>query len=728
MTEIRIQLKRPSADRLAVVCGTGEQVVEEIIPLLDPQTLADLLTQARGGAPAAARVLGEILGAALFAGEVGEALRVFDGRVLLLRGDDDVVLWPWELALDPETGRCPVAEGLEVVRLGGPTLPARGRGVPRGVLVVPRVVGQARLEAVLAVTRPLARKARLDVFAADPVTGPALRRQLAHGAIMVHLEGIEGDDGVALDDGHVPIDRLGLDADTWLAVVGGEVAAPQAAWALRRQGVQVVLGRQIDLDAHVAAVADREFYRALATGVDPVEAVRRVRAALVAACGLDRFCWAAPMLWSSGASADMPLPARIFFPPALAEPAEEAPSPPRREVVVLASPVEVSPAVPAPIFVRETVRMLQAGIDPVDREVEDRVAMLRRLGAGLDAQQSPPDDLGPEQRTTWLADRLVDGIGRPDEPLALPGDWETRIRHAAGEAGQTEAAVRRLAHALVSARAVAVGGDGARALAEVVASSVFSFQITHVCASEPALLGGPSGTNPHDGDGWLYRSVALNWRRDELDPRRIWEPRPRTRMRLMSRTVGGWQLHLGTWLLISGVEQADAGTLARLLAALDDGVLTGFDREGAAFRLAIPADYRVVLLGRVGELPAWVPIIKVPRAPSSARTARWQARLEQRIGPAREAEEAEARTALAESIDQALTLAGEHAALPSSRLGEAMLIFAVQHGGPSAFDEALCAFLVPRLDPEVRPRLHHLQKELRHPFSIPAFTELVKKG
>ncbi len=280
----------------------------------------------------------------------------------------------------------------------------------------------------------------------------------------------------------------------------------------------------------------------------------------------------------------------------------------------------------------------------------------------------------------------------------------------------------------MSARAVAVGGDGARVLAEAVASSVFSFQITHVPAADPALLGRPSGTNPHEGDGWLYRSIALNWRRDELDPRRLWEPRPRTRMRLMSRTAGGWQLHLGTWLLVSGVEQADPGILTRLLAALEDGVLMGFDRDGAAFRLAIPADYRVILLGRVGELPAWVPIVKIPRAPSAARMARWLARLEQRIGSAGESEEAETRTALAESIDQALTLAGEHTALPASRLGEAMLSFAVQQGGPGALDEALCAFLVPRLDPEVRPRLTHLQKELRHPFSIPGFTDLVKKG
>lgn len=704
MADIHILLKRLPTDRLLVRCTLHDHAAEATPTLPDAETINDLLSQARAGSQAAASVLAEVLGALLYRDGPGAILRASTGSVVLLEAEDDLAAWPWELALDPTTGRCPVAQGMELVRTGGPAAAPGPRGVPRAILVVPRVAGPARLEALVAATHPLARKAHLEVFPADPATGPALRRQLSLGAALVHLEGLVGEDRVELDDGRVPLDRLGLEGSTWLAVMGGLEAAPTAAYSLRRQGVQVVLGRQLDLEPHAAASADREFYRVLASGADPVEAVRRARLALVSACGLESFRWAAPVLWSAVAE-DGALPARVPFPPPVPAALLEAEPAPSRSTAteitraVLTLPIETPPPVPAPVFVRDTVRLLQAGIDPVDPEVEDRVATLRNLGAGLDLDPTPPPTLAPEQRTTWLADRLVDAVGRADLPLLAPADLDARVRRGAAEAGAAELAVRRLSTALVAARAALVLGDGGRALAEVTAQRVFGFQTTHVaCGRDTALVGGPAGDNPHEGDGWLYRSIALNWRRDELDPRRPLEPRPRTRMRLVSRTVQGWEIHLGTWLVLTGVERIPPGTLAGLLAALEDGALTGFDAGGHAFRLAVPSDYRVLLVGAMpAELPAWVPVIPMGRAPASARQGRWLSRLERRVGPPGDASEAEARGEVAAQLDHILSFAAALVELPCATLGEAMLACAVESGGKSAVDEALCLFLAPRL-------------------------------
>ncbi|MCB9548168.1 MAG: CHAT domain-containing protein [Myxococcales bacterium] len=702
MTEVRFTIERIQPDRLRVHASTADHTAEATHPL--PDGLADLLAEARGGGVAATRFLADILGGLLLGDAPGSLLRGVLATdplaVAVLEAEPACALWPWELARDPVTQRHPVADGLGLVRQAGlGQLP--GRLPPRGVLVVPAAAGAARLEALVAATRGLARKAGFEITPADHPAGPALRRDLALGALLVHCEGLGADGRLELDDGRVPIDRIGLDGSAWLAVIGGAEAAPEAALALRHAGVQAVIGRQVELDAHAAASTDRELYRALAAGASPVEAVRRARRSLVASHGVERFLWAAPLLWSAPALPGAGAPATLAFPPRVTLPPAEVEPPVReRPAPLLAAPVtDASPPVPAPIFVRDTVRLLRAGIDPLDPEVEARVAALRALGGGLEPDLVAPADLPAEQRTGWLADRLVDGVGRPDLPLLRPGDADARLRRAASRAATSETSARRLANALIASRAVALQGDGGRALATAIGTDFFGFHLEHVaCGPGSNLIGAPCGDLPQQGDGWLFRSLALNWRRDELDPGHPSEPRPRTRMRLLGRQIEGWRVLLGTWLLISGVEFAAPGELQRLLAALEDGALTGFDARGAPFRIAVPADYRVILLGdEVPGLAPWVPVVRVQRAGPDVRMARWLTRLEQRSGPAGDAVEEAARLQLAEHIDAALAFAGALAPLPLDSLGEAMLAFAVECGAPGGLDEALSVFLAPRL-------------------------------
>ena len=302
MSEISLTLARVADDRLRVRCEREGHTVAAEAAVPPGDRLGDLLQQTKGGhpPPAAFRALGRELGAMLFAGDPGalarDAFRDDPETVVLLQAEESLAVWPWELAHDAELDRAPVADGAAMLRVGGPPVPAP-HPATRGVLVVPESLGRAWLTALQAATRHVARKAGIDIVAVDPATGPNLRRTLARGAALMHLQAPLVDGRAVLDDGVVALEQVGVGPDTWLVVLGGGDPAPELGQRLRTRGVPIVLARQIALRPNESAALDRELYRALAGGASLADAVRRARNALQR--NNDGFSWAAPILWTA---------------------------------------------------------------------------------------------------------------------------------------------------------------------------------------------------------------------------------------------------------------------------------------------------------------------------------------------------------------------------------------------------------------------------------------------
>ncbi|MEZ4472520.1 MAG: hypothetical protein R3F60_17350 [bacterium] len=314
MSEVRFTIERVAADRLQVRSSAPDQTSEATAPLPAPEALNDLLAEARGGGIAATRLLADLLGDILFGGGPGAHLRALLAAdpqvVVLLEAEPAFAMWPWELARDPVTGRHPVAEGLGLVRVGGlAQLPTRLP--PRGVLVIPAAASAARREAVAAATRSLARKARFDIVAADHPAGPALRRDLALGALLVHCEGLGPDGRLELDDGRVPVDRIGLDGSTWLAVVGAPRRPPRPPPASGTGGCRWSWGARWSWRATRQRWSIASCIAHLRGGL-PAEGVRRARRALLAAEGLGASAGAP---WSCGPRRRSPGPAARARPP-----------------------------------------------------------------------------------------------------------------------------------------------------------------------------------------------------------------------------------------------------------------------------------------------------------------------------------------------------------------------------------------------------------------------------
>lgn len=721
MSDVSVSVVCTAGEQLHVRCTDGGRAAEATRPLPPAERLGDLLAQVRqaNAPPAAFRALGELLGALLFAGEAGallrEALKADSARTLRLTTDAWLAEWPWELALDAQGGRAPVAEGAAMVRLAG--TPAAAVAVPaRGVLVVPAALGHARADALQAATRHLARKAGLDVFPADPATGPSLRRALQSGAAFVHLEAVGPDGRAELDDGQVPADRLGLGDATWLVVLGGTDESHRPALRLRELGVPLVLTNQLELRAHESAAVDRELYRALAAGASLADAVRRVRRALIKSGGEAGGVWAAPVLWSAPGREDA-LPAALPFPPPALRPAEALTSTVSFAAISV-EPDEEAPPYPdlvgppghpisAPVFIHDTVRLIQApaGEARRDEELEARKAALRALGAGAGARAKDEEGLSPDERTARLVDRLVDAISRPDLPLGPPADLDAAAAQVAQRAAVAVSSARAATRALLGARAVwlsGAGGSEAARLARALAEQVFGYHPRHVAADGGTpLAGGPR--EGVAGTGWLYRTAASNWRRDELDPFRADQPAPATRMRLVARRPSGrgWATYQGGWLVVLRADAGPPGERRALLDSLEAGVLEGLGPDGHVFRLPLPADFRVILTGAAppADLPPWVPVVPVdPPLDPAVEVARWLAATEARLRPAGDAGETLVRRRMADAISAVVRFARLLTAVPDD-LGAAALALAAADGGepPAAVDEALTQTVGPRL-------------------------------
>ena len=671
-----------------------------------PKQLEDLLQQTRRGQPPAAafRALAETLGALLFTGEAGdlarEVLREEPEATVYLATDPDLAGWPWELAYDGELGRSPVADGAALIRIAGRTasLPATSS---QGVLVVPEVHGRAWVQALQAATRHLARKGGLDIFAADPATAPGVRRALARGAALVHVEAHIVDGRVTLDDGAAGLERLGFGSDTWLLVVGGTDATPEIGPRLRDRDVAIVLARQFGLRPNESAAIDRELYRALAGGSSLSGAVRRVRRALQGGRA-GAFAWAAPVLWSAPGGRE-PAAAMRPFPPAGLSPESSsevsAPQSPREAQVADSAPYPdlLGPPgapLPASAFIHETIHLVQQARpeDGPDSELQARTTVMHALGGGLSAEDGDAA-LSPDERTNRLADRFVRSIGRPDLPLRSPTELDEAIDRCARRTSTGRDGVRRAIRATLAGRAVWIDGPpgvGKGRLARALAEDVFGYH--------PRIVHGETSDALRGRDGWLFRAIAANWRADEVGD--AGNAEPLTRMPLVSRLPGsGYVTHVGGWLVVLGAHRLPGSELYGMLASVGAGVLEG-RHDGQDYRLPVPSDFRVLLCGHAPSgLPGWVPVVDLDYADDAAtEEARWLAAAELRLGPAGDAGETLARRKGAQVIARIVRFA--RVATPvSGDVGLAALAYAVESGDHigEAVDEALCLYLAPRL-------------------------------
>ena len=734
MTEISLTVVGGPDDRLQIRFEADTRLESAAVLGPSSEIMGDLLAQIRTGraAGAATRNLAETLGTVLYAGDVGQALRERlrddPDTIVRLATDTRVAEWPWELARDPESGASLGLDGCVLLREVGAALTAapggqfsEQAGTRRALLVVRGELASAHVGTLQAATRPLARKLGVDVFPVEPVTGPNLRRTLGRGALFVHIEAPMQDDGLLLDDGPVPLERLGLDSQTYLAILGGTEVTLPLHGRLRALGVPVVLGLQLPLEMAAAAALDRELYRALGAGESVATAVRRARRALVRFGGAEGATWAAPVLWSAPAVRGQGSPAALPFPPPREErrdpgatvlemqalrltPQNTRPPGPQSAAVPSAASGPAGPPLPAAVFIQETIRGIREG--RTDPELQARVEGLRVLGgtAAVNTQDAELAELPPSERTTRLADRLLDALSRPDAELSPPPDYEARLELAARTVGIGLDRVRAAAGAILAGRGVAlVGGDpGQRArLLHRLAEDVFDFGVlAGSSAGHGQWMGGPG-----EGSTGLYKAVILNWRRDEIDPFRLDAPGPVQRICSVSRSAAGRYSALkGVWSLLPLTEQAGRSALFDLCEAVSLGVLTGTSGQ-RVFRLRVPADFRVLISGLSfdllhGLLPADIPIVSLDEARgldasrAVAERERWLASVESRLGPAVDVADTQLRQKLADLLGDVFAAVSAQQAVPSEPFAAALRL-AVQLGGaPEArVDEALSVFL-----------------------------------
>ena len=223
-------------------------------------------------------------------------------------------------------------------------------------------------------------------------------------------------------------------------------------------------------------------------------------------------------------------------------------------------------------------------------------------------------------------------------------------------------------------------------LARGIANEIYGFLGNILPINEThTLLEGPSVTS--DGlarpGGWLFRTIASNWRRDELDPFQPEQTDPSIRMPLVARRGAGWQVFDGAWLIIPDADRLATSELRSLQQALSSRILTGIGPDGRTYRLVMPSDFRVLLLGEwvPGDLDDGIPVIEMSTlASDEARIERWMGSTATRIGGPEDQSSATARRRAAQTI--ARRAAWIELVMPNSNdLYETALCYAVIRGG-----------------------------------------------
>lgn len=644
MSDVRIELglsphDPETPDLIRIKCEaqgfTGTHEVhwpgEEIFGELDGQV------RLRDAPLAAAREMSALLGRLLFGGDAGavlrEALSTDPEASITLTGSTELLTLPWELARDPETGHAPVMDGAALVRVCGE--PPVVDGAPRrGLLAIPSSTGAGRLQALTAVTRQLARKASVDVFPSDPVTGLGLRRGLSTGALFLHFTGAIRDGAMLLDDGKVPLERTGLGEKSWLVVALGVRPCPEAGLTIRRLGAPLVVVSQRELAPNEIGAFNQMFYKALAGGASMADAMRAGRARLLKASGAESFAWAAPALWSAPGNAGVDVALEPFPPPPRVFTQQESLTPEATRPAIIPAPsAPVSwhaearhrapgRPIPAPTFIHDTLRQIQDATmygAPTTPDLDARVEAMRALGTGT---PSLPDAAGlsPAERTARLADHLVDAIGAPDAALTPPADLRHRASTLADELGVDADSVVRAAYALLAHRAVAITGsshDQRGAVARAIAEMIFERHPLDADASAPIV--GLHRSSDHSEaptlSGWGWHALSAQWRRDEMDPLSPGQPDPHTRIPTVVQSSGAsprYDVRRGVWAVVSTLPSASAERRGAIYSLLRQSALLE-ELDGHRIRVPVSRDFRVIFTCSTppADLPADVPVVRL---------------------------------------------------------------------------------------------------------------------
>tara|TARA_B100001093_G_scaffold370619_1_gene355582 strand:- start:1279 stop:2610 length:1332 start_codon:yes stop_codon:yes gene_type:complete len=296
----------------------------------------------------------------------------------------------------------------------------------------------------------------------------------------------------------------------------------------------------------------------------------------------------------------------------------------------------------AAVFVADTMRALSLGLgSPDDRLL--RAEALRTLGGRPSQINLKLDHLGPNERIRVLSDTLIDSLAAADDHLQRPHEFDSRLRSIAEEHAYSISSIRRAGIAIRASQLTCIVGEhipSALRLAMALAGRVYGYH-ARVCPGPDAtgLLHPPSmGTDEAQGSpgGFFYRTVASNWRRDELDVFQPEQEPPQSRMPLLARYCDGWRVYQGGWLVVPYAGRVDEVTLLAIEQALDQGVLESYTADGRISRLAIPRDFRVILISQwqPSGIGGSTPVIHL-QSHSIAEDAigRWVAVAENRVGP-----------------------------------------------------------------------------------------------
>ncbi|MFN3197008.1 MAG: hypothetical protein ACE366_01150 [Bradymonadia bacterium] len=622
MSDLRIDLDLEGADLIRIRCDARGLTGTSEAPWAGDESLAELEAQVRlrEAAMGASREMSALLGRLLFGGEAGailrEALATDPESAITLTGSERLLTLPWELARDPETGHLPTLDGATFVRVIG-SAPSLDGAPRRGILTIPAATGAGRLDALTAVTRSLARKAEVDVFPSEPVTGLGLRRALSTGALFIHYAGLAANGALLLDDGKVPLERTGLNERCWMAVIAGTRPAEGAGPALRALGTPLVVQFQRELAPKEIGAFNQAFYKALATGCSVATALQAGRARLVKASGAESFAWMAPIVWSApGLGQGDSTALEAFPPPSRVVAAPEPLAPEATRPAMVSAPVQSEEAglrsgldpvgypFPAPNFIHDTLRRIQDAHTHgggTSADLEARVTAMRALGTGATAAPEGIH-LSPAERTAQLADHLVDAITHSDEPLAAPFDLKARVVKLAEQLGVDEDALLAASRALLSHRAINLTGLSSRRRRQVAEG------LTALIYDRHPVMGHSGQPHVHieAGEiprisGWAWQAVSLNWRRDELDPLQPGQRAPQSRVPVVVQS-GGEHTHYavrqGAWVIVTGSTfrvQDQAG----LASAFSQSVLSHAE-AGHQLWLPLSADFRLIFtdLGR----------------------------------------------------------------------------------------------------------------------------------
>ena len=135
----------------------------------------------------------------------------------------------------------------------------------QAVVVMPTHKPASRRQALNAVTKGLKRHKGLEVSAIKPALFSEIRRYLNQGALLLHLDSVDGDNCV-FDDGVYPLTTLETLGYSWLTILGGSASCARAAETRRQLNSALTIFRTFDVDPKVQAAFERTLFQALASG------------------------------------------------------------------------------------------------------------------------------------------------------------------------------------------------------------------------------------------------------------------------------------------------------------------------------------------------------------------------------------------------------------------------------------------------------------------------------